>query len=207
MTLQDIRDDFVFKYKLECAKRGSKEIQFPDRALAKFISEAQQDIQRRHNILSGEYTLVMIEDVYTYQLPTDCGNVIKVMVDNVPLERKNINEIRDLLPATGVPTCYATVLNDCLSIQFDLTTADEELTVYYEIDPHYFSSEDTDWGTFIGKFAGRAKLPQRYNNAIVLYMLSQIYDDLYPKYEKEMASLRESQYHNRTSLKYNMGGY
>lgn len=205
MTLQDIRDDFVFKYKLECTKRGVKEIQFPDRALAKLISEAQQDIQRRHNVISGEYVLTMVEDTYTYELPSDCANVSKVIVDGVALDRKNINEIRDYEAGEGVPTCYSILLNDKLSIQFDLATADQDLTIYYEVDTNFFSNEDTDWGKFIGKFAGGLRIPQRYNNAVVLYLLAQVFDDIDIKYKKEMDSLRESQYRNRTTTTYKMG--
>lgn len=207
MTLQDIADDFVLKYKIECSIRGAKEIQFGDKALAKLISDAQQNIQRRHNILSGEYTLTMIEDEYSYELPTDCAYVTKVVVDSVALDRKNINELRDYEQQEGVPTCFATYQADCLKIQFDLTTADEELTIYYDVDPNFYSNSDNDWGTFLQKFAGSLRLPQRYNNAVVLYILSQIFPDLSAKYEYEMASLRESQYRNRTTTKYSMGGY
>jgi len=207
MTLQDIRDDFVVKYKLECQKRGAKEIQFGDKIIAKWISDAQQDIQRRHNILSGEYTLIMIEDEFSYELPTDCSNITKITVDNVPLDRVNLGEMQEIVTAEGTPTRYAIKLADTLSVQFDLSEADKELTVYYDVDTNYASDSDNDWGGFNGKFYGSLRLPQRYNRAVVLYILSEIYDDILPKYEKEMNSLRESQYRNRTSTKYSMGGY
>jgi len=207
MTVQDIRDDFVVKYKVECQKRGAKEIQFGDKVIAKYISEAQQDIQRRHNILSGEYTLIMVEDEFTYELPSDCSNITKITIDNVPLDRVNLAEMQDIVTASGTPTRYAIKLTDALSVQFDLSEADKELTVYYDVDTNFASDSDNDWGGFNGKFYGSLRIPQRYNKAVVLYMLAEMFDDIVMKYEKELASLRESQYRNRTSTKYSMGGY
>jgi hypothetical protein len=70
------------------------------------------------------------------------------------------------------------------------------LTLFYYPDFRYYQpsvSSSQDWGTFSGiVFSGKLMLPDRYDMAILYYMLSQVIPDYYQMYEKEIFSLKGS---------------
>lgn len=198
MTLQQIRDSFVARQKIECAKRQSQYVELGDTLVAKLISDAEMDIQRRCNIIEDSATIDLVSSIYTYELPTNFGEIKTVVYDsNTPLERVDLIDLQEMSGAEGIPTQYSLLLDGVKpKIQFDQAQDGYIVTVYYT----------THLNSAYTSLSGCPKLPPIYQNAIIYYMLGQLFDDVLDKYEIELRSLRESSYTNRRTLKFNING-
>lgn len=198
MTVQQIRDSLVVKYKLECLKRGTKELELGDTLIAQLISEAQQDIVRRHAVIEASGTVSVVSGTYSYDLASNFGQMKTVVLDGAPIEQVTAQELQEETGVTTAkPTRYAVkIIDDQPQIMVDGSQACT-LTYYYNID--------TNPGT-LASLTGNLSVPNRYNNAVQYFILAQFFDDIYGKYEAELRSLRESQWTNKRTFKYSMGG-
>jgi hypothetical protein len=197
-----IRDIFTVKYKIECTRRGIPDKSLSDALIAKLISDAETDIQRRNRVLESSGTINLITSTYIYDLPANFGEIKTVIYTDTnngisPLERVDLQTLQEIKADAGIPTQYSLKLVDDLpQIQFNLAKTGNIITVFYYVDL------DSGYTTI----TGLPKLPHVYTNAIVLQMLSQFFDDIQIKYERELMSLKESQYTNRRFLKYKING-
>jgi len=198
MTIQQIRDSFVVKYKLECLKRGVPEKELGDTLIAQLLSEAQQDISRRHAVIEASGTVSVTSGTYSYDLATNFGQMNLVTLDGSPITRVDVTDLQSIAgDTTNKPSQYAVkIIDDQPQIMVNGSQACT-LTYYYNID--------TNPAT-ISSLTGNLSLPNRYANAVQYFLLAQIFDDITVKYEAELRSLRESQYSNKRTLKYSMGG-
>ena len=212
MTLQEIRDAFEARYKVECFKRNVKQLELDDKLIALFMSEAQQDIQRRHRVVRTSSSVTITSGSGT--LPSNFGRIIAVKYDDDFLEQKPYQELLDyqLTTSDSDALVYAIDQTGATATILVYPTGVTSVTVYYYPEYLYYQpSGDTsqEWGSFSGTaFSGSLNIPVRYAMAVQYYMLSQLFDDIERKYEREMGSLRESQLINRPKeLKYNIGGF
>lgn len=198
MTLQQVRDSLVARHKLECAKRGSQYVELGDTLVAKLIADAETDIQRRCNVIENSTSINLITSTYTYDLPTDFGEIKTVVYDSsTPLERVDLIDLQEVAGQTGIPSQYSLkLIDDVPQIQFNQAQTGYSVTVYYWV--HLNSGYST--------LSGSPKLPPTYQNAIIYHILGQLFDDILGKYENELRSLRESSYTNRRTLKFNING-
>ncbi len=213
ITLQSTINMFLAKYKLEAMKRGVKPIVFAKDMLALLLSEALAEIQRRHSVIMAGYDLSITADTYEYTLPDGFGRIIKIMDSDDELTEHGFTEIWTLIKTglsnsdTGTPEYYAmvdkvdnstgTAVYEKKLLVYPIPSSSGTLSIYYyptitmlntNVDGKYF------WGSYDGEsFTGDLIFPDRYSNAIVLYMLAQIFDDIYQKYEREMEILKETQ--------------
>lgn len=204
MTTKEIRDDFVLKYKIECQKRSTKFLDLGDKAIAKLMSEGIQDLQRRLSIVKATTTIDLDDNTYSYDLPDNFGNVDTVTCGGLLLQI-DFKDWQCINTYSDVPSQFSI---DGTTIYLDGSSSGNTLTLTYYFDPNFYSNFDTFEGfTFNGSnWFGNTVLPNRYNQAIVYYMLSSFYDDMLMKYEKELNSLKMTQPTNKHSLKYNVAG-
>jgi len=217
MTLQEIRDNFQARLKVELWKRQMPDPPaelMSDKMTAFYISQAQQDIQRRHSILQSSTSITLVSGTSAYSLPTDFGKVRTVIsidsggdLDGV-LEKISLQELRESETATGTPRKFA-ISEGATSqiVVYPTPSGSGTLTFYYYTSPNYYQHSGVasqDWGSY--PFSGSLKLPAKYSLAVIYSMLSNIFPDFMNLYEKEVGSLRESQLTPR-SLNYHFGGF
>lgn len=213
MTLGEIRDDYVRSLQREFWKIGKDTPRINDKTIAMDMSEAFQEIQRRHSVLQGYNTITTSSGNNVYNLPSDFGKMKKVMYSDLELEEMTFNELITKENATTYPTHYAMYTSGNTQQIVLYPTPNDAYTVYlyYYLDLGFYSpSGDTNqnWGNFDGAvFSGTPKLPERYNKAVKSYMLGLYFPEWEQRYEREMLSLRESRVSSLPKLKYKMGGY
>lgn len=213
MTLNEIRDDYVRSLQREFRKRGQEVPDLVDKSIAMDMSEAFQDIQRRANVLQGYSTITTEDGVNVYDLPSNFGKMKKAMYSNLELDEVSFNEFITLVDAEGQPTTF-TMYPSGNTQQIAVYPKPEDtytIYIYYYLDLGYYSpagDAQQNWGNFDGSvFAGQPKLPERYNKAIKCYMMGLEFPDWEQRYERELASLRESRVLSLPTRKYSMGGY
>jgi hypothetical protein len=191
MTIKDIYDKFILEYKLECKKRGIKDIVFNMPTVALWISEAQQDIQSTLKIALTYQDLVADADT-EYDLNSDYGSVIKVIVNEEELE-----------PNVDYWIYYTTkwvikFKRGCTSV------------IWYNPDFGFYSasgSNTQNWGTFdkLG-FTGTLKIPDRYLQLVSYFLLSKCFDDYVGRYEMKIREMNFNRGGTKTRLKYHFNG-
>ncbi|HKB85123.1 MAG TPA: hypothetical protein VKD08_03055 [Ignavibacteriaceae bacterium] len=210
MLISEIRDLFKSKYKLESRIRKTDEIDIDNKLLASFISQAQQDIQRRLSVVEASTTIALGTTSNVYNLPSNFGRHKHAYIGSTLLGEKSSRFIREQIALGNTGDWYA--IYQAGNTQQILTTyTSGTLTVYYYPDFRYYQPSVTsiqDWGTFNGiVFTGKLMLPDRYDMAILYYMLSQVVPDYYAFYEKEIRSLKGSRVASMgETLDYNFGG-
>ncbi len=230
MTLQEVRDNFVARYKLVTQGKDAPIMQLDDKLIADLISEAQQDIQRRLQVVELNKLINLVNGTNSYSLPTNFGSDKLVLLSDTvsgisKLEASSSNEIYNQIALSDTPTKYA-ILESGFTQNIILypTPKDstQSITVYYYPDTNYFSpsgASSQDWGNFDGNlFSGNLKLPERYYKAIIFYMLAQIIppiigyrrmliNEYQNKYDEELRSLRGSRVSSMSdTINFNIGG-
>lgn len=210
MTIKELRDLFYAQYSLQSQLRKMQKIEIADKMLSFFISAAQQDIQRRLSVVETSTTITLGTSSNLYALPQTFGKQKHAYVGGDRLEEKpivwaeqaNLDSSRGFWYAIKIqghtPYIYCPVQTGTLTI------------VYYPDLSYYQPSVSASqvWGTFDGvTYSGNLLLPDRYNIAILYYVMSQFFPDYLSLYEKELKSLRESrQFSDSDKLGYNLGG-
>lgn len=210
MTITEVRDQFYSKYSLECLKRNVRKITIGDKQLAFMISEAQQDIQRRLSVVETYTTIILSDDSNTYALPANYGKNNHAYISGILLEEKPVRWIREQVTLGNSGYWYGIyVSGNTQYLMCPITSG--TLTLYYHPDLRYYQpslSTSQNWGSFSGTaFSGKLILPDRYDRAILLFLLSQIFDDYFSMYREELKSLRESrEFSSDNAVGYSLGG-
>jgi len=195
VTINEVRDLFVGTYKLQAQVRGVSQIEIGNKLLASFISQAQQDIQRRLLVVESSTDVTLETTTNVHSLPTNFGQHKHAYIGTTLLEEKPARFMRELL-ATGGTGNYFGIYQQGNTQQIITTSTSGTLTLFYYPDFRYYQpsvSSDQDWGNFNGiVFTGKLLLPDRYDMAVLYYMLSQVIPDYDNKYEREIRSLRGS---------------
>ena len=210
MTISENYNNFLRTYQRECRKRGMKVQRMEIKDIAMDISEAQQDIQRKLNVVIGTYTITLGADNNLYTLPSNFGNLKFAIMGDIPIDVVSNREILNMGSLSGAPTMCAEYVSghDKKLLVYPTPTDEASLTVYYSVDSLYYSPSGTtsqDWGAFDGdSFTGNLILPDRYNKAINLYVLGLYFDDIEVKYKEEIMSLKGG-HSNHAKLEYRLG--
>lgn len=228
MKLQEIRDEFIFTYKLECVKRNVREVQFPDRVIAKYISNAEAAIQNDLGLLQSSHTLTLASSTTDYDLPDDFGEVIAV---------KYGSEIMNSVSSKDFPTetkLAYNIYNSGNGFRIRFTSqpdVNKTTTIYYYVDIRKYTpsgdqnyqnwnsltqswdtlyppydSEPPLWGDFNGiLWSGNIAFPDRYSDALIYHMLGNIFDEYRLRYEAEINKHRWRN-SNKREFKYRING-
>ncbi|GJQ44062.1 MAG: hypothetical protein JETCAE03_35600 [Ignavibacteriaceae bacterium] len=195
MLISEIRDLFVAQYKIQSQVRDLKQIEIPEKLLGSFISQAQQDIQRRLLVVESSVDITLSTLSNVHSLPSNFGLHKHAYVGQNLLDEKSARFIREQI-AQGNSGYWYAIYQQGNTQQILTPLTSGTLTLFYYPDFRYYQpsvSASQDWGTFSGTvFSGKLLLPDRYDMAILYYMLSQVIPDYYQLYEKEIRSLRSS---------------
>lgn len=210
MTLKEIRDVFLVRYKRLSQQRQQPFDHIGDAEIALYLSVAQQDIQRRLSVVetSTDITLDSISNLYA--LPITFGKQKHAYAGQTILQEISIKEAEQATLGGNSGAWYAIKVTGHSAYVFCPMTSGT-LTVVYYPDLNYYQPSlgaSQTWGSFNGVvYSGNAILPDRYDMAIIYHMLSNIFPDHLALYEKELKSLRESrQFSDTDTLKYTLGG-
>jgi hypothetical protein len=210
MLLSELTSMFLTRYELECRKRKETALILNDGEMAFFLSDAQQDIQRRLKVLKGYTDITLVPNMDSYALPTNFGQSILALIDQTKLRKSNT--ILENAATIGQPCEYVIVQGQIPHILLSPTPDNSYvLRLYYYLDTLYYRpslSFQQDWGTFNGiAYTGSALLPDKYSMAIIYKMLSMMIDSFEAKYESELQRLRGGLVEDlEDTMRYNFGG-
>ena len=208
MTLKEVYELFIANYKRECLKRGIKEVRIPIGILASDISRAQQDIQRRKWVVETSYDLSLTANTNTYNLPSNFGRQKIVTIGDIPLKEVTSRMIQEADSLYGNALVFAIIVGNPQKIMFyPAPSLNTTAKIYFYPDFNFYSpSGDTeDWGSFDGEeFSGNLMLPDRYINAVILYLMALWFNDFELKYERELNSIQRIRSLPDT-IEYNIG--
>lgn len=210
MTLKEIRDVFLMRYKRLSQQRQQPFDSLNDAEISFYISAAQQDIQRRIGVVETSTSITLGTISNLYALPASFGKQKHAYIGDSPLDEIGIVEAERLSIYGDASSYYAIkVTGHTAYILCPISSG--TLTIVYYPDLGYYQpslGSSQTWGSFNGVvYSGNAILPDRYNMAIIYNMLSNIFPDFLALYEKELKSLRESrQFSTSDTLGYNLGG-
>lgn len=199
MLISELNNQFIVRCKIENAKRGLNYFDIGIKEVAFLISEAQQDIQKRLDVIIGTYAIVTVSGIKLYSCPEDFGKLKFGMIGDNPIEIDSEYNLLTNRSISGNVARMATYIagNSPQILVYPTPTSEETLNIYYSVDTKYYQPSnpaDQLWGGFGGEtFIGKLLLPDKYNKAVLLYLLSQLYDDFKMKYEEEILSLKGNQ--------------
>lgn len=216
MTINELRDIFIVKQKLECLKRKTDFFDIENKVLAFMISDAQQDIQRRLSVVESSDTITLGStsidylSANTYTLPSNFGKPKHAYIGANLLEEKDLVWLERFIQS-GNSGYYYAIKPAGHTSYIICPIGSGTLTIQYYPDLGFYQpslSASQTWGNFNGLvYSGNLLLPDRYNNAILYKMLSHLFDDYLGLYEKEIKSLRELRlFSSDYKLGYNVGG-
>lgn len=210
MLISEIRDLFRAEYTIAANVRGIKEIRIDTKLLANFISQAQQDIQRRLLVVESSTDIELATTTNVHSLPSNFGKHKHAYIGTTLLEEKSSQYLREQIAIGNTGNWYG-IYQQGNTQQLITTHTSGTLTLFYYPDFRYYQpsvSSSQDWGTFNGTvFTGKLLLPDRYDMAILYYMLSKVVPDYMGMYEKELRSLRGSRISSGTGgFDYGFGG-
>lgn len=210
MTIKEIRDLFLSTYEIQSQVRGTGQIKIVDKMLASFISQAQQDIQRRLLVVESSVDITLSTTTNVHSLPSNFGKHKHAYIGDMLLEEKPGRFIREQL-ALGNSGYWYGIYQQGNTQQIIVPLTSGTVTLFYYPDFRYYMpsvSSSQDWGTFSGTvFSGKLLLPDRYDMAVLYYMLAQVIPDYWSLYEKEMRSLRGSRISSMDDgFSYELGG-
>jgi len=209
MTAQEVYNNFLREFNREFFKLDKKVPRLEIKDVAMDISEAQQELQRDLWIVEKSHPISLTPNNNAYALPSDFGKQKGVVINGTPLQEVTSQKIYDSNSQSGDTGWYAIVGNSQLLI-YPTPTSNSTAYLYYYPDFGFYSPSGISaqtWGTFDGdSFTGNLMLPDRYNRAISLYILSKWFDSFIPKYEAEKVRLRSArQVSLPDSTEYNLG--
>lgn len=201
MLLLDLRNRFILEYKLECQKKNVKEIGLAtqDKIIAAWIASGEQDICDRLSLLTTytDIAYVPVTDFTTYSLPTNFGKLLKTEPELKTVDITDIKTVNNGNPIPQGEIHTIAIYNDGTAFKaalMDLPASSGSVRVWYSINTLMYSPGGTtsqNWGSFDGlTFTGNLKIPEKYTDLLLLYILGKIFDDRKLEYEANLLRLR-----------------
>lgn len=219
LSILECRDYFVTSYKLECMKHGAKELDLQDKMIAMWMSSGQQDIVDRLKLLETYYDLTYTaQTVFTpisLAAITDFGKLLRT---EPALDIVSINDLNTYNGDEDVEQGEV----DAIAIYHDgtsykaglssLPSAAGTIRLWYQKNTGFYApsgSSTQNWGTFDGStFTGNLKLPEKYLDLLILFMLGKIFPDKQAEYESKLKDFKgNSTTTYSAAIAYNLGGY
>ena len=195
MVIKELRDLFLAQYEIQSQVRGTGQIKIVDKVLASFISQAQQDIQRRLLVVESSVDITLTTTTYVHSLPSNFGQHKHAYCSNMLLEERSERFIREQITSGNSGFWYG-IYQQGNTQQIITSLTSGTVTLFYYPDFRYYQpslGSTQDWGNFSGTvYTGKLLLPDRYDMAVLYYMLAQVIPDYWGLYEKEIRSLRGS---------------
>lgn len=149
MTLKDVFDLFKQRLEIEYFKRGVfNHLQLSPRMIAYFLSQAQQEIQRRLNIVQSYQIINLVDGTNTYSLPTKFGTFKAAMINNCNVKYESFDEIIKQPYRKALPTLCNVFYDEegeKKLIVYPTPNANAVMYVYYYVDPNMFKASLLDF--------------------------------------------------------------
>lgn len=173
MTLQNLRDLFVSRLMLEHSKLGIEMPELQEGVIAFLISEAQNDLIKRLNVIKSYTDIQLIKDTLEYALPSKFGKFIHAEMSGERIPATGITELSDIKSPLTIAVYYS---ESGYKLRLNGSSTGT-LRVWYYADTNLFNPANTqaqDWGQFDGNtFTGNLLVPERYTMAVLYYMLKE----------------------------------
>lgn len=212
MIFEELLYAFRNNLELEYLKRNVAEeskIRFNDKQLKLIYSKIVADLQKEFKIILSEQTISSLNGEQAYALTRDFMTLKEVYYESKKLDIVPLKELYDGTASSSTPTkCAIKQINSYpYLLLYPAPNADSEsiyvksyndMTLYSINDGLDSKSNETDDTKYM-------KIPTMYDSAILIGMMSEIFDDRILLYEKEKLRLKGLRY-NELSLDYNMTG-
>lgn len=213
MTIVQLRDHFIARYKLECLKKGIKEIDLTHQGkiVAVMMYDAISEIQSKTSIIEGSLSIPLVVGATQYELEWDYGIIRVVSCNGAILCKKTLEWItkqNDLGVTGDNPEYYAinAVKDIYAGTQFNITlfpapSIVTNLVISYTNDAKVFNTEfdDDAYST------NYTMLPSMYDKAILFHMVDSMFGDNKPNFDRELTRLIAKQF-NGEKFSYKMTG-
>ena len=186
MLLQEIRDIFISRYKLEMMKLKQEPIQFPEQLIALWLSQAKKEVLTRIKNITGYTELLLGKDNNIVSLPSDFGSEISVIINSNPINKITLDSDK-----SGY-SIFQT--QDGYKLKYK-TDNDITVLVNYNINTDLYSTSKNkiqDWGQFDGStYKGLLGISDDFLQCILYFMLDQAVGGFTEKFEQELAKQRQ----------------
>ena len=190
MNVKDVRDLAIAQYKVECikAKPPITPIDFQDKLIYFWISQAKSDILQRLKISKTFIDLSLPIGENVFSLPHDFGSPISCECGGIPLKKVSVDDIKTTGSGiSGLPERYA-IFNDGEGLQILFNPDVSSVTtvrMWYNLAQGFYSPK-RDGST--PKYD--LDLPDVYITPIIYFFLEQSIGGFLPKYENEIRKLK-----------------
>lgn len=200
-------------------KHQVKELDLQDKMIAMWMSSGQQEIVDRLKLLETYYDLTYAaQTVFTpisLAAITDFGKLLRTE----PV--LDIVSINDLSTYNGVDSVDQGEV-DSIAVWHDgtaykaglsnLPSAAGTVRLWYQKSTGFYAPSGVaaqNWGTFDGStFTGNLKIPEKYLDLLIQYMLGRIFPDMKQEYETMLQRLRGDPITTfKSEIDYNLGMY
>ncbi len=196
MIFSDVIDAFKNDYMLECIKRGTERINFNVKQIKLIFSKVLNDLQKELKIIESALSITSVNGTAAYALSRSYLRTIAAYYDGVRMTERSVDWIthqNTTSTATGDPTDFAVKResDSAYLLLYPTPTTDGDAVVvrYYDDFKIYSYSEGLD-SKISSTFHGYLNIPTMYDAAILLGMLSQLFDDRIFSYSREKTRLK-----------------
>jgi hypothetical protein len=197
MTLSELRDAFIAEYKAALLGSKDREAEIPDKLIALWVSEAEQDISRRLRPAEKKTELTVTAGNDNCSLPDDFGHIVSVSVSGQPLRKSTLRELSEMPGSAGQPNRYALYYDSGYKLLLTPVPASQiTIQLWYTISTGFYQPSESPsqtWGSFNGTtFSGDMAIADIYIKAVKYYLLSKVIGDYNLAYEREMLILKQT---------------
>ena len=206
---------YVFRNDLEIEylKRNVKEpnkIRLNQKQLKLIFTKVASDLQKEFKIIESSQTIATVAGEATYALTRDFMTRKEAYYDDKKLDYTTMEKINDGITAASYPTKYGIKwVNSYPYIVVNPTPSEvKNIVVKYYADIKLYSINDgiDDKAADPSDDTLYMKIPTMYDQAILLGMMKEFFDDRMPLYEKEKLRLKSMGNIELTLNEYNMTG-
>lgn len=219
MLLSTVKNIIESDYLLECGKKGVSPVDYTDSQLALWISQGQQDLVDRLNLLItySDLSYTAGTTYTTVSLPANFGKITKAEINGQEIKIVGVSDIpSNGTMETGIPSSCAVYHNGTawLLALSPVPAASGTVRVWYVVNTLFHDGDTAtaqSWGTYskstVAGFSGSLILPERYVPLLVLYILGKFFDDKMQEYEVRVSRARSNSAQTANfDITYNFGG-
>ena len=213
MIFSELMNVFKNDYYIECLKRGipeDKQIRFNNKQLKLIFTKTLSDLQKEFHIIESSKTILSVNGNAAYALDRSNIKINNVYYDGVKLEGKNIDFISNQEELISIPEYYALLWKNAYPILILYPTPQDDnkniiVKSYNDIEIYSYNDGIDTKISDNESVEYYIKIPTMYDQAVLFGMLSSLFDDRYPLYQKEKLRLKALA-PSISKIKYHMTG-
>ena len=212
MKLNELVDDFLAYYKLECLKRKEVQIDLQPRLVTLMLSEVCSDIQKTFGAVEVLLSIPIVQGTDQYALNASVMTVKNVMIGTSPLIVKSTDWMQSQQAENGLPSYYSIIYPNAIPklwVYPNPVNADT-IVINYNPDFNLYSPSSItagDFGNFLNdQWSGNTTLPTQYDKLLLYGMLKKMFPEFEVEHSKEELLLMSKQFNGETFEKYKMTG-